>query len=180
MLKPMYNTKLYQEIWNTPQEFAEAYKSSYAYGSITDANSLLLGNLLYAKYANNPIANYDENQFKSKIWSVVFRFGRAWEKKLELQDKLKNLTDEELIQGSKQIMNHAYNPSTSPTTSALEEITEINEQNSNSVKRSKVDAYALLYGLIENDVTTEFINRFSECFKQFAIPEYGPIYESED
>ncbi len=136
--------------------------------------------MLYAEYGNSPIANYDVNQFKAKIWSIIFRFGPSWEKKLYIQEKLRNLSDEEIRSGNKSIINHAFNPSSQPSTASLEEITEINDQNTSSVKRGMLDAYSTIYELIENDVTTEFINRFRVCFKQFVIPDIGTIYESED
>lgn len=176
----MYNTKIMTQIWNSPEAFVEDLNDSFASESITNNSKVILANLMYAKYGNSPIANNDEYQFKAKVYSVVFRFGPSWEKKLELQKKLRNLTDEELLVGSKSITNHAYNPSTIPSTSALEELTEINEQNANITKRSKLESYALLYTLIENDVTTEFINRFSECFKQFVMPECTILYEGDE
>lgn len=154
--------------------------NSFAKNSITADNAETLSYLLYAKYGNSPIANRDENQFKYKVYSVVFRFGPAWEKRLELQNKLRALDDEEIRLGSRSINNHAFNPSTSPTTSTLDELLEINEQSSQGLKMGKMEAYATLYQLIQTDVTTEFIDKFSECFKQFVMPEFVTLYEGDE
>lgn len=61
-----------------------------------------------------------------------------------MQNELRTMSDDDLIKGSKQIVNHSYNPSTTPSTATLEELTTINEQNTNNYKRSKLDAYAFL------------------------------------
>lgn len=61
-----------------------------------------------------------------------------------MQNELRTMSDDDLIKGSKQIVNHSYNPSTAPSTATLEELTTINEQNTNNYKRSKLDAYAFL------------------------------------
>lgn len=71
-------------------------------------------------------------------------YGPAWERRLEIQDTLRTMSEDELIKGSKQIVNHSYNPSTAPSTSTLEELTTINEQNTNNYKKGKLDAYAFL------------------------------------
>ena len=54
------------------------------------------------------------------------------------------MSEDDLVKGSKQIVNHSYNPSTAPSTSTLEELTTINEQNTNNYKKGKLDAYAFL------------------------------------
>lgn len=87
--------------------------------------------------------------------------------------------------GSRAIYNHAYNPSTDPSTSTLEELAMINDQNTTNYKRSKLEAYAQLWDLLETDITGEFIDRFAVCFKKFVSPErtfvyIDPLYEDEE
>lgn len=48
------------------------------------------------------------------------------------------------MQGSKVINNHAFNPSGSPTTATLEELTYTNEQTTQNYKKSKLEAYTVL------------------------------------
>ena len=55
--------------------------------------------------------------------------------------------------GSKQIYNHANNPSTEPGTDTDEELAYINDQNTTKNKKSKLDAYALYNEVLKNDVT---------------------------
>lgn len=184
---PRYDTKLFCEIFEDAATFSTAYKDSGLYdattghlnNSLSDTNINILYYLLYAKYANNPIANYDENQFKYKLWAIIFQYGPAWAKKLDIQNKVRELTDDEIRLGSKAIYNHAYNPSTDPSTASLEELTAINEQNTTNFKKSKLDGYMGLWQLVVSDVTNEFLKKFEKLFKQFVTPERTWIYVQE-
>lgn len=184
---PSYDTKLFCEIYDEASDFVADYKASGLYdattghlnNSLSDGKATTLFYLLYAKYANNPIANLDVNQFKYKMWSIIFKYGPAWEKKLDIQNKIRELTEDEIRLGSKAIYNHAYNPSTEPSTASLEELTAINEQNTTNYKKSKVDAYMALWQIVVSDVTEAFIKKFEPLFKQFVTPERTWIYVQE-
>lgn len=184
---PSYDTKLFSEIYSEASKFVADYKASGLYdataghlnNSLSDEKATTLFYLLYAKYANNPIANLDENQFKYKMWSTIFKYGPAWEKKLDIQNKIRELTEDEIRVGSKAIYNHAYNPSTEPSTASLEELTAINEQTTTNYKKSKVDAYMALWQIVVSDVTGAFIKKFEPLFKQFVTPERTWIYVQE-
>lgn len=179
-LLPQYNTKLFTDIYETAEDFVADYTEIGLGGIDTSALVTKLFYLLYAKYGNTPIANFDENQFKYKLFSVVFMYGPAWEKRLNIQSELKALSADDLIQGAKVIHNHAFNPSTDPTTSTLTELTYINDQNTSNYKKSKMDAYGQLWSLIATDVTTEFLNKFNICFKKFVKPANPLIYVTDE
>lgn len=184
---PQYDTKLFCEIFDSAADFVSEYKNSGLYdatsghlnNSLSDRDATTLFYLLYARYANNPIANLDENQFKYKVWATIFQYGPAWAKKLDIQNKLRELTDDEIRLGSKAIYNHAYNPSTDPSTASLEELTAINEQNTTNFKKSKIDGYMGLWQLVVSDVTNEFIKKFEKLFKLFVTPERTWIYKTD-
>ena len=72
---PQYDTKLFTEIWDNAAGFVYDYNHVGIPATISDANANVLFYLLYARYGNNPIANYDEEQFKYKIFSVIFQYG---------------------------------------------------------------------------------------------------------
>ena len=177
---PQYSTMLFTDVWDEATDFVEDYTHAGIPTTISTTNATTLYYLLYARYGNNPIANRDTNQFKYKILSIIFQYGPTWEKKLDIQTKLRDITDDDLLKGSKAIYNAALNPSTTPTTSSLEELTYINSQNTTNYKKSKMDAYSQLLELLETDVTGEFINKFKICFKQFVAPEKPLLYVSEE
>ena len=107
-LLPSYDTKLFTDIYNNATDFATDY-ASIGLGGITDSTLITkLFYLLYAKFGNSPIANLDETQFKYKLFSTVFMYGPAWEKRLDIQSKLRAISDADLVKGAKVIYNHAF------------------------------------------------------------------------
>lgn len=127
--------------------------------------------LLYAYYGNSTIASSDTNQFIYKLFSIVFMYGPTWVKRLEVQKKLRDMSEEELLKGSKTIYNHANNPSTRPSTAALEELTYIDNQSTSNYVKSKLDGYSYLISLLETDVTKQFIDKFKKLFLTIVQPE---------
>ena len=181
---PTYDTKLFCEIYDNADSFVNDYKTSGLYNEankITDENAALLFYLLYAKHGNDPVANLDINQFKYKMWTIIFQYGPTWEKRLDIQAKLRELTDADIISGSKAIYNRAYNPENlaGPTTTDEIGLEYVSEQNTTNYKRSKLEAYTLLWSTLKADVTSNFIKLFDNLFKQFVSPERTFIYETE-
>ena len=179
-LLPQYNTQLFTDIYEKVDDFVADY-NTIGLGGITDTSLVnKLFYLLYAKFGNSPIANLDENQFKYKLFSTIFMYGPAWEKRLDIQDQIRQLTPEDLLDGAKAIHNHAYNPETEPSTLSPEILNYINEQNTSQFKKSKMDAYGQLWNLISTDVTAEFLAKFNDCFKKFVMPADPLIYVTEE
>lgn len=164
-----YDTRKFTDIWEDATTFLTDFQLSGLDGDsvntrvIPDAAVNTLYYLLYSAYGNSHVANSDENQFKYKVYSTIFMYGPSWAKRLDIQEKLRKLSDDEILLGTKQIFNHSFNPSTEPTTSTLEELTTINEQNTNTVKKGKLDAYTMLWSIITTDVTKEFIDKFKNA-----------------
>lgn len=94
---PQYDTKLFTEIFDDAGTFVYYYKNIGIPTTISDTNARTLYYLLYARYGNSPIANYDEEQFKYKIFSVVFQYGPTWEKRLSVQQTLRSMSLSDLI-----------------------------------------------------------------------------------
>lgn len=177
---PEYDTKLFTDVWEEVNDFAYDYQHIGIPTTIAVQSVITLYYLLYARYGNNPIANYDEEQFKYKMFSIVFQYGPTWEKRLDIQSKLRAISDEDLLKGSKAIYNHAFNPETAPSTDTRGALPYINEQNQMLYDKSKMDAYQQLWDLLDTDVTGEFLDKFQKCFKQFIRPERTWIYVTED
>ena len=94
---PQYDTKIFTDIWDEVDEFIYDYKHVGIPTTISDSNATTLYYLLFARYGNNPIANYDENQFKYKVMSIIFQYGPTWEKRLSVQNTLRGLQLSDLI-----------------------------------------------------------------------------------
>lgn len=165
-----YETKTFAELYPTQDSFVTDLKASGMIEDLNDYKLAILYNLLYGRYANSHLVNSDEEQAKKRLYSIVFMYGPTWQARLNLQSKLRNLSDDELIKGSKAIYNHAYNPSGEPNTATLEEIEYINDQNTTNYKKSKLEAYSSLYELLVTDVTESFIGKFKQLFVKIIIP----------
>lgn len=177
-----FRTKTFTDHFSDAASFLSAWKASglYSNGLITDASITTLYYLLYGQYGNSYVASSDPNRFKYQMWSIIFSYGPSWEKRLGLQSKLRTLTEDEIIQGSKVIYNHANNPGTEPSTASLEELEFIDDQNTSQHKKAKVEAYQLLWNLIKFDVTKEFIDKFDVLFLKIVMPERPLLYANED
>ncbi len=177
---PMYNTKTFVDIYGDVTAFTTDYTTINLGGLTTSGLINKLYYLLYAKFGNSPIANMDENQFKYKLFSIIYMYGPAWDKRLDIQDKLRSITDADLTIGGKAIYNSALNPEQTPSTGDLDELDYINSQNTTNYKKSKMDAYTQLWNLIATDVTAEFLDKFNPLFKQFVRPNRIYLYEDEE
>ena len=94
---PQYDTKLMTDVWSQASDFLTDYQNAGIPTTISNQNATTLYYLLYAKYGNTPIANYDENQWKYKMFSVIFQYGPTWEKRLDIQTTLRGLQIADLI-----------------------------------------------------------------------------------
>lgn len=161
-----YNYK-FTDVYGDVETFLNDYKNNGITPVISDDNAKTLYYLLYANYGNSTLSNSDTNQFKYKMWGIIFQYGGTWEKRLEIQKKLRELStddDSEIYKGGKAIYNSALNPETEPSTNSLEELSYINSQNTTLYKKSKLEGLSLLNELLETDVTKEFINKFRDLF----------------
>lgn len=176
---PEYSTVTFTDVWDNIDDFKFDLSNSPFNNCLTTNSVNILFYLLYARYGNNPIANRDINQWKFKVFSVMFQYGPTWEKRLDIQSKLRAISDDDLLLGAKAIYNTALNPSTTPSTGSLDELTYINSQNTTNYKKSKMEAYSQLLELLEVDVTEEFLVKFKKCFKVFVAPEKPLLYVTD-
>lgn len=193
--KPQYNTMLFVNVWDKAEDFLADYEDAGIFTEevkdadnkvikagtkLSDDEITLLFYLLYSKYGNNPIANLDLTQFKFKVFTIIFQYGPSWSKRLDIQERLRALSEDDIMRGGKAIYNTAANPATLPETGSLEELRFINAQNTTNYKKSKMEAYAQLWDLIDMDVTSDFLNKFKVCFKTFVMPERPLLYVTDE
>ena len=176
---PEYSTELFCDIYSEVNDFIYDYNNVAIPKTISVDNAVVLYYLLYAKFGNSPIANYDVNQFKYKLFSTIWQYGPTWEKRLDIQDTIRDLTSDDLIVGAKAIYNHANNPSVEPSTDSKQILPYINDQSVTHHEKSKMDAYTQLWGLLATDVTNDFLNRFTGLFNPFVRPVKHVIYVSD-
>ena len=114
---PQYDTKLMTEVWSQASEFLTDYQNIGIPTTISTANATTLYYLLYARYGNTPIANYDENQWKYKMFSIIFQYGPTWEKRLDIQNTLRGLQIADLVDNGSfhELFSHSGSETSSKT-----------------------------------------------------------------
>lgn len=169
-----YRTRTFSEIFTDAENFLSVYNDIGIPALLEENDVTTLYYLLYARYGTSHIAFTDEKQFIYSVFSIIFQYGPTWSKQLDVQDKLRNIEDADLVIGGKAIYNHSYNPSTAPSTNSLEELTTINDQNTTNYKKSKLEGYANLLDLLETDVTELLLSKFRQLFIRVLAPD--PFY----
>lgn len=175
-----YRTRYFTEIYPDVDTFMTDYKNLGIPASVSDSSANLTYYLLYSYYGNSSVANSDENQFRYRLFSTVFRYGPTWEKRLEIQKNLRELSEADLLLSGTNITNHSYNPSTGPVADSDQILETINDQNVNKYKRSKLSAYGELWQLLKVDPTSDYINKFKDLFLVVVEPEEPLWYASYD
>lgn len=183
-----YNTETFEDIYPAFDVFLNGIhgetdtigaKDLPEFNVLDETKMKILYYLLLGRYGNDPIANIDRNQFSVKLFSIIFQYGPTWAERLNIQEKIRNLTDEQIKQGSKAIHNQALNPGTDPSTDSLLELEYINAQNTSNYKKSDMEAFALKWDLLQDDVSERFIKRFRYLFLQIARPTKSIYYGTE-
>ena len=126
--------------------------------------------LLWARYASSHIRSDYPQQWKMKLMMTVFEYGPTWSKRLEIQEKVRNMSDDEIQKGTIMTYNTAMNPDGAPTTETWETLKGINSQNKNLYQRGKLDSYAYIDQILKTDVTREFVEKFKKFFDIMASP----------
>lgn len=174
-----YRQKKFTDVYESVEDFLANYKDCGLPTTISDNSAQTLFYLLYGSYGNDIVASSDINRFKYKLFSIIFQYGPNWEKQLEIQNKLRGLTEDDIRLGSRQIYNTAQNPSTEPSTDTTDELQYINNQNVTKNQRGVLEGYATLLSLLRTDVTQEFLNRFRKLFLTIVQPEEPLLYITE-
>jgi len=171
-----YNTMTFDDVWEKYEDLLSDYQDSGFDDVITEDSMKILFLHLSAEYKNSPIINRDVNQFKFRVFSLIYQYGGEWEKKLTLQKRILALTEDELKLGGTNVINQALNPSTEPSASTTEELDYVNQQSVSKSKRALIDALNLQWESINSNITEPFIKRFRKLFSKFGSPMINPVY----
>lgn len=175
---PQYDTMLFTDIFDNEDTFLAEYKDNGIPALLKDDSIKTLFYLLYARYGNDPIANFDITQFKYKLFSCIFKYGPTWERRLEIQAELRGLSLKQAAAGAINIYNHSYNDSSIPNQdSDSDGISDfINDQNVSKYTKSILGAATELWEILKLDVTDAFIKKFNHLFLTVVSPQITRIY----
>ena len=163
---PQYDTKIFTDIWNRVSEFIYDYQHVGIPTTISTTNATTLYYLLYARYANNPIANYDEEQFKYKVFSIIFQYGPTWEKRLSIQQTLRGLQLEDLVSDGSFSELFGHQGASSSNTTNASNSTRTTDNDTSSTGTVTIDT--------DND-TTDVKNHAYNPSTAPAVNAYDPL-----
>lgn len=166
-----FRTRTFSEIFPDFDTFKAEYEGNVIPVSVPSATVLpIIYGLMYSRYGNSHIASSDENRFKTAVMSNIYTYAPTWWRKKQVQETLRTLTEDEILQGGYEIFNHADHPGGQiPQTSGV--LPGINSQNTSDRRAAKVDSYIRLYGILRADDTAEFLDKFKNLFLKIVKPE---------
>ena len=157
-----YRQVKFTDVYETADEFLADYGAIGLPKTISDTSATTLFYLLYGRFGNDIIASSDTNRFKYRLFGIVWQYGPAWEKKLDIQQKLREMSEKDLLTGNRQIYNTASHPATAPGTGTDEELPFIDNQNTSKARRGKLEAYDMLYHMLDSEETQELHNKYKK------------------
>lgn len=174
-----YRTRTFSQVFEEYSNFNEEWSRTVFSTEIETLPIELIFYLLYSRYGNSSIASSDENQFKYKLFSIIFQYAPNWHKEFSIQKQIRAHNIEDFQKGNLNIVNNASNPSTQPSTMDTEELPYVSQQNVSKTTRSLADGYALMLSLLKEDVTETFLKRFQKLFLNIVEPERPLWYVTE-
>lgn len=179
-----YRTRKFTDLWKNYGLFKQEWEDSpfYSQNYISNDNLEIIYYLLYSRFGNSHLANSDENQWKCKLFATIWTYAPTYIRKLEIQSILRSLTEADIIEGTKRVDDHAYNPSTIPEGPNVVdgEIQSVNEQVKSKLKKSKAEGYAALIPFLKDDIVEYFLNKFKTLFLAVAEPQEPLWYVSDE
>lgn len=172
-------TRYFTQIFPTVEEFSDFYLTCGIQPLFKEESTVTtLYYLICSYYANSRIASSDENRFKYNMMSIIFQYGPTWEKNLEIQAFLRDIdiNAEEWLNSSKMVVNSSYNPATDPAADSFQTLDTINQQNMNLHRKGKLEGLAILQGLLETNVTGEFLDKFKKLFRTITYTSRPLLY----
>ena len=167
----------FEDIWESSTAFVNAYHNQSLPQELKDETITTLYYLLYGRYGSDCISGTNVRQWEYRFWGMVFQYGPAWEKRLEVQKRVRELSEDDLRDGDLSLNNLAYNPGTAPATTSDEILTGIAQQNAGIKKRSILGGYSMLESLLATDVSEEFLEHFKDLFKPLLYSGVPYLYE---
>lgn len=174
-----YRTRTFSDIYTSAEEFIADYSTSPLYNEYLEKDLNKLYYLLYGKYGNSHVASSDENQFKYRLYSIIWQYGPGWKKQIEVQTRLQQMDEKEMLESNRSIYNTILNPATVTDVDNDQLLNTVNQQNTIFQKRGKLMAYADLLALLKRDVTKDFLTKFKELFIVVLQPDYPLLYEED-
>ena len=177
-----YKPKKLSEIFEDYDDFQDNFRTSafgYIFPAVLPAGERdylpIVWALINARYGASHITSQDENQWVDRLFATIYQYGPTFVKVMDIQEKLRSLTETDIITGNKTIYDRAYNPSTvveGAPNNDFGELDTVNEQTKSKDVKSKLEGYSILTNLLETDLCEDFLTKFRKLFRVVLVPKY--------
>lgn len=181
-------TKKFSDVFEDLDSFKSEFRSSpLNEANLTDATLGIVYAELYARYGDSYYTATNMYRNKLKTFSILKNEGLIFQKKLEIQNAILNMSLADLKDDGVIINNYAENPGDEATDTIVDvgEYTGedfmkfVNNQSAQKSKKGKLTAYRdQLYSL--KNVTDSFIDKFKVLFEKLLWSSYLPIMFREE
>lgn len=128
-------------------------------------------NALMGRYAESDIRYKNVTQFKLAFMTLNKEAQEKLRSKLLINTRLRNLTEEQALEGTIVISNNATNPDTSPAVDAWEPLPYVNAQSGQKEKISTVRGLYNWKHSVGGQAFNEYLDTFTKLFKVLIIEE---------
>lgn len=181
--------KTFSDVWDESTDLSSEYLTEFPSTGVLKLPDSFNWQVFYylcvGRWGNTEIIVQDSGlaRWKARFFSLVFQFGPNWAKQLEIQSKLRDLSEEELMRGGLMVSTNALNPAEKPSGTFdgldMPKVETIQQQATSQSRRSKLDAYAALSSLLRTDVTESFLIRFDSLFKSIYNNDWEGVEDGE-
>lgn len=131
---------------------------------------------LLGRYGSSTIRYTNPLQFKLAFLTVYKEAQERLRAKLKINTVLRNLSEQEALDGSEVITNAATNPDTSPETDDYDPLPYVNNQTRQKEKLSKVSGYYNWKHSVGGQAYNEFLDAFRMLFRVLLSSEEEIYY----
>lgn len=179
------STSTPEDLWQTTDMFYNDFMASPFSGDV-DNNLYNRADLdkvfwhLMSKYDESHYSYKSDDKCKLKTFHVIHQYLPTYLKRIELQERIRNMTDQDLFDSGKQVVKSANTPDVEEDMNSLstpQYTDNIQVQNRQSAKLLAIQQQ---YGSILDNVWDEFIDKFAFLFKKFMFIPYDYIYINEE
>lgn len=173
---------LFSDVWDTPESFISDFRASgLNVATITDTNLNVLYCQLFARHGSDHIRSNNSNQWKYKVFAIIFNKGPKWQAALAKQTELQNLTDEELTFLGRTITNQSGNTTVVNEGGTITEdaLDTVDKQDVNITRGNKLVAIRAFIDSLQ-DVSSAFISEFDQLFSRVVFAPNTNLYTFEE
>ena len=131
---------------------------------------------LLGRYAESHTRYDNETQFKLAFFSIDIEARPRLRAKIRANELLRNLDEDEVLEGGLSVINSAANPDTAPSTEAFEPLPYINSQSAQKDKLGKVSGLYNWKHSVGGQAYNEYLDSFRKLFR-VVLREEKVVYE---